>query len=114
MKFKIRPILFSAAIYLSSLALNQVAYTFNSFWAGARALEYSILNRQYWELVKYHEEIYRESKTHWQFVPGSFLWRLPERPELKPLEFDEPNEEQYKKPMVANGLEKISQNINCF
>ena len=108
------PVLIAGAIYLSSLALNQGVYTLNYFWASTRAFEYSILDKQYWELVKYQDEIYKESNTRWQFVPGSFLWRLPERPELEPLEFDEPDEEQYKKPMIANGLEKISQNINRF
>lgn len=80
--------------------------------AGYNVLKHQVVNEQYARCVRYQIKSHDEAINPWILAPGSYWWRKPEKLNLNPTKFyesDEDKNEQYKKPMIANNLEKISQ-----
>lgn len=76
--------------------------------AGWGALEHQVINEQYERCISYQSKSHYEAVNLWILVPGSFWWRKPERLNIDPIKFYEPDKDKQEAGvLIANDLENI-------
>lgn len=68
--------------YLLSLSVNYIYHISNAVWAGAKANNPITTQEQEQQLKSYRSRCADEAFSKNVFIPGSFIWRAPERPKL--------------------------------